>query len=202
MQTTIKKMTLRLSAVAILVAGAFLGFEKAYAGFLIEPYLGYSTGSISGKYTPTYGGGVFSGKETGAGFGARLGYSFLIPFVAFDYSIKNLKYKSDNGGTDTDDTATEMALVVGANLPIVRLFAGYGFDAAIKQKSDTSTSTLKGTFTKVGVGFKLIPMVAVNLEYFMYTVKKYESSGTTFDADTIFSELTYNPIFLSVSVPF
>ena len=200
MQTTIKNMKLRLSAIAILVAGAFLGFEKAHAGFLIEPYLGYGTGTSTFK---SVAGVETSGKESGVGFGARVGYSFLIPFVAFDYSQKVFKFAADSSGlSDSDDTFTEMSVVVGANLPIVRVFAGYGFDASAKIKGTSSESTVKGTFTKVGVGFKVIPMVAVNLEYFMYSAKKIESGGAEYDFDTFYSSWSYNPIFLSVSVPF
>ncbi len=201
MMSAIKNKVLKLF-VLFLAAGVFLGFEEARAGLLIEPYLGYlPSTSTSSERTAAYGGATYSGKEDGYGIGARLGYSFIIPFVALDYSIKTLKYKADSGGTDTDDTATEMALVVGANLPIVRVFAGYGFDFNLKQKSDSSTTTLKGTFTKVGVGFKVIPMVAVNLEYFMYSPSKIDTGSGEYTFSDVVSTLKYNPIFLSISIP-
>lgn len=173
-----------------------IGFSTmARAGILIEPYFGYDTGDSK---TTTVVGNI-EGKDTisGPSFGLRLGYKFMIPWIALDYSLSEQSY--DNGGKK-DWKKTSLGAVIGADIPFgLRIFGGYGFDEKFKGDGGTETS---GTYTKVGLGMGLVPMVAVNLEYIMHKIEKIKNGSVEVDADTIYSKQEYNSIFLSISAPF
>lgn len=167
----------------------------AHAGILIEPYFGYDTGDS--KTTLIVGN--IEGKDTvsGPSFGLRLGYKFMIPWIALDYSLSEQSY--DNGGKK-DLKKTALGAVIGADIPFgLRIFGGYGFDEKFRGENSLEFS---GTYTKVGLGMGLVPMVAVNLEYIMHKIEKVKNGSVEVNADTLYSKQEYNSIFLSISAPF
>jgi hypothetical protein len=177
------------------------------AGILIEPYLGYETGDLS--YTPVFTGTgtEFKDVQTGTGYGLRLGYKFLIPWVALDYSGVSGKAKtgaSAIGFADTDYTRSSLGAVVGADLPIIRLWAGYGLsnELAYKATASTAASKFKGSYVKAGVGLKLIPFLSVNLEYKMNTYTKFDNGTTESDIKDFFSSHKNDMLMISLSAPF
>lgn len=182
---------------------------KSQAGILLEPYVGYN--ALVSDYAFGSGAGVLNGQSfkldsTGLGYGARLGYSFAMVFVAFDYSSTTLKSTvktQPTGATITvtgDDTPTEMAGVVGANFGFLRPFVGYVFDV----QSKNSNTTTFGNGYKAGLGFSLLPKVKLNLEYKMFTFTKSKtgSTETTFGASQTYKSVTSSGFFVNVSFPF
>jgi hypothetical protein len=188
----------------LLILAVFFGVQVAQAGILIEPYLGYETGSF--KYaevgTPD---SSFTDTITGTGMGLRLGYKFLIPWVALDYTTVSGKGKAgDPTEENYDITQTGMAAVVGADIPLLRAWLGYGFsNESVRKATANSVETkLKGTYTKVGVGFKFIPFVSLNAEYKINNDDKVEGSGFSSNKSDVFSSLSNNSLMISVSAPF
>ena len=188
--------------IKLLVASfVFVAGFSAHAGFLIEPYLGYDFGTYN--TTATVGGGKSSSDTKGTVFGARLGYEFMIPWVAFDYSTGSGK-ASVSGASDVDYTKTGMGLVVGASLPIIRIWAGYGFSNkyTIKGTNGDPNTDFKGTYTKAGLGFSLIPFIDLNAEYIMNKFEKFNPGTSEVNIKDVYSNHDYNTVMISLSAPF
>lgn len=156
--------------------------SQASAGILLEPYVGYHMAKAEGSV---------EGDITGLGYGGRLGWTLPLVFFAFDYSMAGTEYESDSGGkADWDYTA--MGLVVGASLPVIRVWAGYNFTAEMEQESG---ATFEGSGMKAGLGFKLpVLPISFNLEYILNEYD--EIDGTSIDS------VDQKGLFLSVSAPF
>lgn len=190
-----------MSFIKLLLASLLFGvlnISKAYAGILIEPYLGYGTGSLSVDQS---GSSFLDADIAGTAVGARLGYSMLIPFFALDYMTTNETAKI-SGYDDEDVVQTQVAAVVGASIPLVRVYAGYILSNELDLKFTNGAAIYSGTGTKVGASFKGFPFISINLEYHMNTFNKIEVSGVTFDTDQLSQEVDYSKTFLTVSVPF
>ncbi len=173
----------------------------AHAGILIDPYLGYETGQV--KYTTVIGAVQGTNDISGTTLGLRLGYKFIIPYVALDYSMSTGKSKPSSG-TETDFSQTGLGIVVGASLPFVSPYIGYGISNESKIKDDgtgNGDTTLKGTYIKVGVGTGFIPIVTLNFEYKMSTYDKYSDNGGEVNRSDVFSDLTHNTTMIAVSFP-
>lgn len=193
------------------IAAFILGTSSlAHAGILIEPYLGYESGAV--KNTVSMGGAEasYSLATSGPAFGLRLGYKFLMPWVALDYTAGSGKSESAiSGASDLDYTKSSLGLVVGADLPIVHPYVGYGFSNSVTIKKGNTTTgqdyVFKGTYVKAGVGLGFIPFVHVNLEYKINTYSKVDlgdGAGEINRSDSIFTELKHDTVMVSVSVPF
>ncbi len=179
----------------VLALSLLVGFAStANAGIFVEPYLGYGLGSY--KFDTT---GGDKGKITGPVLGGRIGGEMAMLFIGGDYSMSlSNKMKSDAGGTDPDVTSSQLFGVIGANLPIIRLWAGYGLMNELKEDTVVGDITYSGgSHIKVGVGLKVIPMLSLNAEYIMSDYKKAELGPLTGDP-----ELKVNTVLLSASVPF
>jgi hypothetical protein len=170
----------------VLVILAIFVSTNAFAGILLEPYLGYASGKVTQS-------GQTDIKVTGMGYGARLGYALPLIFIAADYSMQKTSAKQgSNPSIDAD--VSDIGLVVGANLPIIRLWAGYDFKSKVDMGSN---GYMTGKGMKVGVGYKLpaIP-VSFNFEYIMDNYDKNISGGVTTATDK-----DAKVMFLSVSAP-
>lgn len=177
----------------------------AQAGILVEPYLGYQMGDM--KYTwdsavTPYGGTSNTDKLSGTAFGLRLGYKFLLPWVALDYTGTTGSMKGDVL-PDTDYTGTSLGVTAGVDLPIVHPYAGYGFSnqLTIKGTSSSTEFKYKGTYLKAGVGLGFIPFVDVKLEYQMNTFDKVDTGSGEVDKSVLFSDFNYNTFMIGVSLP-
>ena len=107
------KKLLAVMAIAIFSA------TQAHAGFMVEPYLGYETG--------TSGQGSSEDDYTGTAFGARLGYSMVGFMFGADYMA---------GSGTVDDTpsldvkSTNLGAFIGYEFPVMfRVYASYFFDS-------------------------------------------------------------------------
>lgn len=178
----------------------------AKAGIMIEPYLGYHGGDTVYQFTTLGGGGPeYTDTASGTGFGLRLGYKFLLPWVALDYATFNGTYKDGvPGNSNYDYSMTNMSVVVGVDLPIMlRAWAGYGFSDKGTLKFTSSETKTEGTSTKIGLGFKGFPFVSINAEYIMTTPTKldYGHGSGKEDVDLYYKSLKPNFFLISVSVP-
>jgi hypothetical protein len=135
--------------------------------------------------------------------GLRLGYKFMLPWVALDYRLSS-------GEEVTDSTTlqkikaeqTQLGVTAGVDLPLIRLFAGYGFDNKYTFKPTSGDVVFKGSYTKVGAGMSILPFVKLNLEYIMNTYSKISTGGVEFDRSALYNKFEHNTVFLSVSAPF
>ena len=136
-------------------------------------------------------------STSGTVLGARIGYQFLLPWVALDYttSLSDHKGSGKNGSSDFDFSMSTLGLVAGVDLPIIRLFGGYGFSNTIKTSDDTK---FEGTYLKAGVGFTALPFVSLNLEYIINDFKKV--NGESLSAAGM-DKVSGNVLAFSVSLP-
>lgn len=171
--------------------------KLSYAGLVLEPYLGYQMGTLDATYT---GGTAASSKDKGPVFGARIGYSFVVPWVALDYSMYSGK---DDATTPNDLKQTNIGLTVGAQmLPLIRPYAGYIFSAKNKASDSTSEATYTGTGLKVGIGFKVLPLLNINVEFAKIDYKDYETSTASGKVSDLFSDFKYTTSTIGLSYVF
>jgi opacity protein-like surface antigen len=178
----------------------------AHAGILVEPYLGYQSGTA--KYTydssiPVIGGQSSTDTMTGTAYGLRLGYKFLLPWVALDYTGGSGKTKMDLLDTTSDYTSSSLGITAGVDLPIIHPYAGYGFNHQVTVKGTASTNEmkLKGTYLKAGVGLGFIPFVDIKLEYQINNFTKVDTGSGEQDKSALFSDLSSNTFMIGVSLP-
>ncbi len=175
---------------------------SAKAGLLLEPYLGYALGSYDNKQKAGATLSSNNGTLTGPTFGARVGYIAMIPFFAIDASMASLNDHSGLAGvSDTTYTNTTLFAVVGAQLPLVSVWAGYGFyDKGAETVTGVDIKT-SGNALKAGVGIRPLPLVQFNLEYVMHTLTTVTSAGVDYTATDQYDTQKNNSVILSVSLP-
>lgn len=167
----------------LLIAITILVSTNASAGILLEPYLGYNAGKLTQS-------GSEDADITGLGYGLRVGWTLPLLFIALDYSMHDVDFKDSTGKSSVD--VKNLGAVVGASLPIIRVWAGYNFSA----EGEVEADKFKGSGMKAGVGFKMpILPVSFNLEYI---INEYdEMNGMSFA-----NKMESKTVFLSVSAPF
>ena len=184
---------LRLLSLGVLASLTLLAARPAKAGLLIEPYLGYELG----KYSSTSLNPNVDYDFSSANLGARVGYAFPVVFVAADYSILlggNLK-NGTQGAVDGTATGNQLFVDVGASLPLVRFYGGYGLTNTFTQTSNsTDTKAEGGSAFKLGVGTTILPMVAINVEYIHSEFDKINGNSA--------GKSKANFYMLSLSLPF
>jgi hypothetical protein len=184
----------------IMIAVLALFTVSAHAGILVEPYLGFGASTVKTEDTSGVPG---SDSSTGIGMGLRLGYKFLLPWVALDYRLSSGEKLTDSVTQEKINASqTQMGVTGGVDLPLVRLFAGYGFDNKFTVKPSSGDVVFKGTYTKLGAGFSLIPLIKINLEYIINTYPKFSTGGTEYDRSVSYNKFDHTTLFLSVSAPF
>lgn len=170
---------------ALIIAASFV--TTANAGVLIEPYLGYLSGSETQGPVKTDFSGVY--------YGGRLGYKHMLGLMGgFDYMTGKL---TDKATPANDITPSQLGIFVGFEFPILlRVYGVYGISNKLELKNSSGTSTLEGPSNiKLGVGFTALPLLSINVEYMMGTYDK--TGGNKFTP-----EITSKAFGLSVSVPF
>jgi hypothetical protein len=169
------------------VASLFIA-NSAQAGLLLEPYLGYTYGQYDA-------GGGAKWDTNNPVLGARVGYQAVVFMAGVDYSmVMSGKAKGKDGQSDFDFDASQLFAFAGADLPLIRAWAGYGVQNELKSKG-AGAAKLTGSALKVGLGFEPLPIISVNAEYIMSKFDK--ADGTSFSPEG------KNDVFLlSVSAPF
>jgi len=183
---------LRLLTLGLVSTLAMFAARPAQAGILLEPYLGYELGTMT--YTGVSPNVNFS--LSSAALGVRAGVTFPIIFVAADYSmlVGGKMTQDDAASTKWDATGSQLFAEVGAQLPLIRAYIGYGLMNTLEGTSNGTTNKDEGgTAIKVGVGTTFFPLVAVNLEYIMSNYDKYNGNSP--------SDTKSNFYMLNVSLP-
>jgi hypothetical protein len=183
----------RFLALGLLASLTLLVARPAKAGLLIEPYLGYELGTYSyTSITPNE-----NYDFSSANLGARVGYAFPIVFVAADYSVllgANLK-NGPSGSSEGTATGNQLFVDVGASLPLIRFYGGYGLTNTLTQTTNSIDAKAEGgTAFKLGVGTTILPIVAINLEYIHSEFDKLNGDSA--------GKSKANFYMLSVSLPF
>jgi hypothetical protein len=185
-----KESIMKIAVTILSAAFVFLGFnQQAKAGILLEPYLGYVSGSQKQSSKNNF---------TGTEAGARVGYSFFGFALGADYITAS--YTDDASPKDTI-TEGELGAFVSFKFPILfRVYASYVPSSELKVKNSSVSSTLKdGSATRVGVGFTGLPIVNINFEIVSADYGKATALGTT---STLSPKSTTTGYALSVSAPF
>lgn len=183
-------------ASAAFVAAALVSVAApsvARADIMIEPFVGYHAGTVKVNSDETI---------SGVGYGARLGYEFLLLYGALDYEADQGTLSTSGG--DASLNGQNIWLDLGVRLPLVRAWVGYGVQNNFGATISGVTSTLKGTGYKAGVAFTGIPLICINLEYRMVTFNTYNAgtgSGDQSLSAAGISNGTYSGAFVSVSLP-
>ncbi len=193
----------------IIIALTFLFTFSANAGFLVEPYLGYSFGSQSFDVSNS---GVLNGKyefsHNGYRAGARLGYQFLGFMGGIDYGIGSFGRSVDSlpsgvTATSEDESFSQFGIFAGYELPILfRFWATYYVSAEWEGKDSKDENS--GSGFGLGAGFTGLPFVSLNLEYKSFTMDETKDGTTGFVTKyptSTLSDTSINEIVLSVSLP-
>lgn len=153
----------------------------SHAGLLVEPVLGFNIAKDVSTNEKDYSSGQ------GVGYGGRLGYQ-AGPFqIGGDYLNSSLDMSSSD--FDNNLKVQEYGAFVGFEFPIlVRTYATYIFSTSGDTKINSENSNLNGgDGFKIGVGFTLLPLLDLNLDY------RKLSFDDNFDFETF---------MFSVSMPF
>lgn len=175
---------------------------SAKAGFMAEPWVGYESGTIQ---CTTVAGSDCGAKSTGANYGARLGWMLPVGFwFAGEYMGGSGTIKYDDGSADENFERTVLAASLGFDFNSgFRVFAGYGFNSNLKDKTSTGDLTIKGTATRLGLGYKFKNGLSLNAEYHMDTVSKVDVlTLTDIDSSTIWSKFNPSRALLTVGYVF
>ncbi|PWU12632.1 MAG: hypothetical protein C5B49_16025 [Bdellovibrio sp.] len=176
----------------------------SHAGLLIEPYLNYE---LIGQVANVNASGDVSAKTSGLGMGGRIGYSLPILFwAALDYSmLPTGTAKPDVIGSSYSTSRSDLYLTAGIDLPILlRVWLGYGLMNSLTLKKPGGDETYSGgTNFKIGVGFKLIPLVTLFAEAYTHKSSKVNVGGNTVDVSSyVVGNYVDAGGVVGVSVPF
>ncbi|MGE4131683.1 MAG: outer membrane beta-barrel protein [Bdellovibrionales bacterium] len=176
----------RFLSLSCCIVLTLISFPKANAEFLVEPYAGYHMGTWK-TTSPSH-------DLNGISYGLRLGYLSSGFMVGADYMLG--KWSDDVTPTSNDWEPKDLALFFGYNFPtLVRLYFAYAFDAEAELTASGSSSKYSGTGVKFGVGFRVVPLVSINLEMIRDTYDEVNGNNLSTDLKT-------NMYGVTVSFPF
>jgi hypothetical protein len=168
--------------IALVALYAFTASAKA--GVYLEPYVGYAaskaTSTVSRGTTSVTG----SADYSGVGYGGRAGLKGRIFAVGAEYQAGRLK--SESGGKFEPQD-------IGA---FIGVFAPLGFRAYGTYFFSAKAGSYKGTAWKLGIGYQMLMLLSLNLEYIDHDYKAI--SGSSASTSIKMKVSTY---FLSMSVP-
>lgn len=163
----------------------FIFTYAAYGSILFEPYVGLT---IEGKVDEDGIDGNFYGNS----FGARLGAQYLYVFGGFDYRVGRYSVDSDENTILEDDTLNNERYYafVGYEFPMFfKVWAGAALGGVARAEN---VEYEDGGGYVVGVGYKGLPIINLNLEYESWDYGK---------SDPDVGELEGNHILFSLSTP-
>jgi len=199
---------MKQSIFKIFLLSFFLFSLNASAGILIEPYLGYA---ILGNGEVSISNTKYDNDYASLTFGGRLGLQHLGFMMGADYSIQNFEMESTTGSTTYNDDVKkkQFGIFVGYNFPILLRVWGTYFISSSFEGDDAVSSTNRydsndelndGNGFGLGVGYRPISFVSINLEYRKFEYDTWEVAGV--EATNMTKDQTLSEILLSVSLPF
>lgn len=159
--------------------------------FLLEPFLGYSTGNLDVTADAIFGSGSISDSYDlkGPSYGLRAAFEPGNFQIGAEYLVSSFE---TSGGEIVDDgekfNVQEIAAFLGYRFWYMRAYLG-----AILNAKDRD-SDLDGGGLKVGLSFYPFKHMAINLDY-----RKVEMNGAM---DGVMMDADYNVTSLMVSFPF
>lgn len=189
--------------ILIVMIGLMLSSISSLAGVLVEPFLGYHSGTTEYKLLDSFGGASGSGTSTGGYYGLGLGYKF--PFkllIGLDYAMGALDTKSGAAGVKIKWNQTDTFLTLAYQIdPKGHIGIGYG-TVNITDDSDPKTK-YTGTALKTFLGYEFKNHIAINVEYILYTLSEFTVEGfpAIKFADS-YSKFNYTASVISFSFPF
>ncbi len=153
----------------VAMLGLFFNSQTAHAGLLLEPYVGYDSGQWSKSSNCT----TCSAHQSGATYGARVGVESMGFMLGGDAMSGSW---TDQYSPNDSETPTSVGAFVGYDGPLMRMYFGYGIASSLKQTRVGYEDTYSGTDYKIGIGFHLVPLIAINFEYIDATYTK-DSNG-------------------------
>lgn len=184
----------------------FCGFAStASAGLYLEPYVGYEMATMTGKLKSN--GGTIDSTGTAYAAGLKLGYMTPVGFwVGADgESTMSGTVKYDNAALKNDDYSRMQAYVdVGFNFPVLlNVWAGYALMNQMEIKTSSSTGTFSGgSAYKAGLGFRILPLLMLGVEYRAFSYADVESGGTTRSVDAVYSSMNDSSTVVTINMPF
>lgn len=181
--------------------------SQALAGLMIEPYVGYESGTLKAT---TVGGGDVGGTGNAIDVGARIAWKFFGLWAGVDYMIATGGKTSPStavAGTDVTYTKNDLGVSLGYDFPIkIRTYATYVLNPSWKQTSTTAgvatdTTYSGGTSWKLGLGYSLIMWLTANFEYYNNSPSKLNTAGVSSDVSTNLSTFTESGFRLVISFP-
>jgi len=174
----------------IAMISLFMYSEKSRAGLLLEPYAGIHFNSKVGIKSTND-----SESVSGSAVGGRLGFQNLGLMLGLDAKMGT--YKISNQSTNDELKYKEYGFFIGYDFPILlRVWGEYIFSGT-GELNDSKGEYSKISGTKLGIGYKIIPFVSLNLEIGNTTYKDYE-----FDAGgKSTNQVDFNTYLLSLSIP-
>lgn len=216
-----------LSALFFIVQGEQASASVSEAlNFSIEPYMGYGTSGLmtekaSADLTipnalPNGGNAVAGGNITplfsyaGFAFGMSAKVHFLVYYLGLEGSYAPALSVTKNNNTSAlskTNTNFKLGLTAGINLPVfpLSLWVGYQFldSLDIPNYSATTGYTFNAGSFKIGAGYKILPFLKLNAEYFLICYGSTVTTTTTSVTTATPSNLSMgnNLFLLSLSVP-
>lgn len=182
-----------LRLIALLIG---LSVTPAHAGILIEPYAGYSVGSLKMNED--------DGNVDGLAYGGRLALNFGRLMLGADYQGIRAKAKFKGEGESPNWNATTLYGFAG-----LQFYSGFRLTAAVSVTPHESVmdtmpdeTTFKGSAYKFGVGYLYSQPIAINVEYSVYKLDEYKIGALEGKTKDAFDTLKYSSIILSLSFPF
>lgn len=186
-----KKLLMGLAVLTMMSA-------PAYALIHVEPFVGYAKGEEDSNATNP-------DDYSGLGYGARVGMDITGFIFGATYEAIGITAEQ-SGGSEFDFDMTHIGGFLGYEFPLgLRVFGTYYVSAAAEYGGLSGAAgtllngaKVKGSGVALGVGFKIIPMVAFNLEYKSLSYDELEApNGNT----TNLSDAGTQIFMASISVP-
>lgn len=189
-----------LMALALLTFGSL----TAHANLLIEPYGGYAMGNM--KTTAVTTNVQEESNIDGFAYGGRVGWNFGAFFLGGEYQAMRGKRKIDGSEEEANNWENKSIFgLMGLQSELgFRIFAGITVRPHESTESTSPERTkLTGSAQKIGIGYRYFGApFALNAEYIMYKLDKYEVGALKGNTKDLFSKSNYNALMLSISFPF
>ncbi|MBE8162646.1 MAG: hypothetical protein HAW63_01495 [Bdellovibrionaceae bacterium] len=143
--------------------------NQSFAGWFIEPYLGYEAGLAILTPIPTgpidSSSGLLDNRIDGMFFGARVGYNFLNFVGGLEHSLSKSQWKKEA------ISPQDSFVFAGLGLPGIRLLAAFG----LSHKFQFKTIPFSGKSYKLSLAFTGTPFININIEYLWRKFNKRNS---------------------------
>lgn len=179
----------------ILIAAMIFFFqlsEKSHAAFYLEPFAGINI-------TSEYESRLEEGELTGNQIGGRIGFKNLGFSLGLDARRSSFELEADNSsGGGNDYTGNQVGFFVGYEFPILlRVWANYIFTGQATDDDDDDFEISEANGFNLGAGFKILPLISLNIEYFNLNYDKVENGSSS----TSNLDIESSGLILGVSIP-